>query len=91
MNFTNPIHGIRIGFNNVSKMYTNANKPDYYNKYSSHLIFSYLIALLNSILIFISTYIIIDFHKKLFVSFTFFLIALFMQIFIAFKYLKKQE
>lgn len=40
-----------IDFKNKCKMYTDCNKPEYNNRLSSHLILSYLLALLNGVIV----------------------------------------
>ncbi len=77
-----------LGFENQSKMYTDYTQPPYFNWRSSHSWFSYIIALLNSILLGILLYIYACVWKMIIGAS---LILFSLQILIVIVYLKTRE
>jgi len=78
-----------MGFENLSKMYTNYNQPPYFNWRSSHAWLCYIVAALNSILLGTLLYVLYPCTWKLVIVGT--TALFFLQLVIAIKYLKSRE
>ncbi|HSA07102.1 MAG TPA: hypothetical protein P5556_07960 [Candidatus Gastranaerophilales bacterium] len=77
-----------LGFKNTSKMYTNSQKPNFFDRHCSQIWYLYVVALMNSILIGVSIYIL---YKNWIAIGICFLLSSFAQMIYAYSYLKTRE
>ncbi len=78
-----------LGFENNVGMYTDINHPKYFNWKSSHLLYVYISAIVNGILLSVLIYMQLGFYKHILaLSITSFFFSVMLQLIIIIKYLK---
>jgi len=78
-----------LGFNNVSRMYTNPNLPDYFNWKSSQAWLSHLISFMNSIIVGLNIFLLFGLNYLAFIIVP--MIILLLQLYIIKQYLEAKE